>query len=486
MSDLTFNRPNASSEALAVNFSYAASDWARAVGGRGGLVAYYGFLLCMTLAGLAYGYYFSEVFFASHKAAWIETALNLLKLFWLIPLPYAILNFYSFARYPVPRREPPGPIMHALGVTLYFRFVTRGQNPRLIVESVERARLILSAALPHDLWVIEVITDGAVPVGSYDRKVRVILVPRDYRPASGALYKARSLQYALTASTAAPEDWIIHLDEETRFDVDAVRAIHAFVAAEQRAAADKQARPRIGQGVILYGRGRVVHWLNTLADSIRVGDDYGRFRLQFENGKAYFGLHGSFIVVNQAVEASIGFDHGWAGSLTEDAYFALMAQAAGVEFKFIHAFMYERSPFSVRDFVRQRRRWFGGLWLCALSPAIPLKDRLVLGTFMLLWSVSWLCNVMVYVNLIYPTGTPLWLAMSGGLSFTYYVSLYLIGYLHTFDWRVAPGQFLARLLAQTALVPVFTVMEAAGVIYGLLRPPREFYIVQKEVTEDKN
>jgi egghead protein (zeste-white 4 protein) len=482
MSDLTLadrRRAIATAATLPLRRSFAPAQKIRR---WGGLAAYYGLLLLMTLAGLAYGFYFSEVFFASHKAAWIEAALNLLKLFWLIPLPYALLNFYSFARYPILRRELPGPITHALGATLYFRFVTRGHNPRLIAETVERARLILSAALTHDQWVIEVIADAAVTLRSSNRNVRLILVPRDYRPDSGSLYKARSLQYALTASTAAPKDWIVHLDEETRFDADTVRAIHAFVAAEQRRMAEsRQARPRIGQGVILYGKGRVIHWFNTLADSIRVGDDYGRFRLQFENGKAYFGMHGSFIVINQAVEASIGFEHGWAGSITEDAYFALAAQAAGVEFRFIHAFMYEQSPFSIRDFVRQRRRWFGGLWLCALSPAIPLKERLVLGTFMVLWSVSWLCNVMIYVNLIYPTGTPLWLAMSGGLSFAYYVSLYVMGYLRTFDWRASPRQYFAGLLAQIVLVPVFTVTEAAGVIYGLLFPPKEFYIVQKEM-----
>ena len=45
---------------------------------------------------------------------------------------------------------------------------------------------------------------------------------------------------------------------------------------------------------------------------------------------------------------------------------------------------------------------------------------------MLLGSVSGLCNLMVYVNVIFPTGTPAWLANSGGISLAYYVSLYAI------------------------------------------------------------
>lgn len=116
-----------------------------------------------------------------------------------------------------------------------------------------------------------------------------------------------------------------------------------------------------------------------------------------------------------------------------------------------------------------------------LSPAIPLKERLLLGTFMLLWSVSWLCNLMVYANVIFPTGTPAWLAICGGLSFAYYLSLYLIGFLRSFDGRASKRRFLGLLLAQLVGVPVFSALEAAGVLYGLLSPPKGFYIVQKEI-----
>ena len=37
----------------------------------------------------------------------------------------------------------------------------------------------------------------------------------------------------------------------------------------------------IGQGVIIYGAAtQLENYVNTLADSIRVGDDFGKFRLQ--------------------------------------------------------------------------------------------------------------------------------------------------------------------------------------------------------------
>jgi hypothetical protein len=56
-----------------------------------------------------------------------------------------------------------------------------------------------------------------------------------------------------------------------------------------------------------------------------------------------------------------------------------------------------------------------------------------------------------------------------------------VGYIKTFDWRDSPVRFLLGLLVQLLLVPVFSVMEGIGVLYGLLAPPKGFYIVQKEL-----
>lgn len=442
------------------------------------LFLYYTGLGLVSLAGIAYGFFFSELFFPDSRPEWFRLLMTLLKLSWLIPLPYALINYYSFIRYPVYEKPAVPHSTAPLGFQLYFRIVTRGHNPKLAAETVRRARRVLEATLIAHEWRIEVVTDHPLAVAAPDGQVQVILVPSDYQSAVGTQYKARALHYALNASLADESDWIVHLDEETGFDEETVWAIRQFVAEEGR---KPLAQRRIGQGIVLYGKTGVVNWLTTLADSLRVGDDYGRFRLQFEYGKAYFGMHGSFVVINNGVESSVGFDHGHVGSITEDAYLALLLQARGYQFKFIHAFMYERSPFSLADFVRQRRRWFGGLWLCALSPTLPLGDRVILGTFMLMWSTCWLSISMVYLNLLIPAGTPVWLGVIGGLSFSYYVLLYLIGYLATFYRQASREELIARFVQQILLIPFFSLMEAAGVLHGLISPPKDFYIVQKEV-----
>ena len=88
----------------------------------------------------------------------------------------------------------------------------------------------------------------------------------------------------------------------------------------------------IGQGVIKYGcHDNPPNYLTTLADSIRVADDFGKFRVQYELHEPLIGMHGSYVVCQTAVEAAVGFDHGISGSITEDAYFALVARAEGVK-----------------------------------------------------------------------------------------------------------------------------------------------------------
>ena len=55
-----------------------------------------------------------------------------------------------------------------------------------------------------------------------------VVVPSDYKCPNGGKFKARALHWgALHGSSARRHDWIIHMDEETRFDVDTVRATRA-------------------------------------------------------------------------------------------------------------------------------------------------------------------------------------------------------------------------------------------------------------------
>ncbi len=115
-----------------------------------------------------------------------------------------------------------------LDFVLYIRYVTRGTSARLVRHNCRRAVNVLRASgLPEVMWRVEVVTDCAIHLDKdiKDASVYEIIVPTCYRPPNGALYKARALHYAILHSPARDMDWIVHLDEETRFDTDTVTAI---------------------------------------------------------------------------------------------------------------------------------------------------------------------------------------------------------------------------------------------------------------------
>ena len=124
--------------------------------------------------------------------------------------------------------------------------------------------------------------------------------------------------------------------------------------------------PRIGRGAILYHRQWRTHPILTLADNVRTGDDFARFHFQHRLSVTVFGLHGSYIVVKNSVEKQIGFDFGPKGSITEDAFWAMVAMQDGYRCRWVDGYLEEQSTQSVSDFVRQRRRWFQGLAKVAL------------------------------------------------------------------------------------------------------------------------
>uniref|UniRef100_A0A182ILQ1 Peptidase S1 domain-containing protein n=1 Tax=Anopheles atroparvus TaxID=41427 RepID=A0A182ILQ1_ANOAO len=278
------------------------------------------------------------------------------------------------------------------------RIVTRGDYPKLVRRNVLRnMNVCLGAGLAN--FCIEVVTDRTIGLGR-DRRIREIVVPKQYRTKSGALFKARALQYCLEdgVNTLHNDDWVVHLDEETLLTKDSVRGIMNFVL---------NGRHLFGQGVITYANEPIVNWWTTLADSYRVADDMGKLRLQFKLfHKPLFGWKGSFVVTQLAAEKDVSFDHGLDGSVAEDCFFAMRAFAQGYTFDFVEGEMYEKSPFTLLDFLHQRKRWLQGILLAVRSKAIPLSSKLLLGISLSSWITLPLSTSNLFLAAIYPIPCP--------------------------------------------------------------------------------
>jgi beta-1,4-mannosyltransferase len=406
-------------------------------------------------------------------ASTLDHVLLLFSATWMAPVAVTAVTVAGYMLFRRP--EPPPRRLPTLDVPVCFRVVARGDNVPAVQGTVGSIRATM-AALPAFPYSIEVVTDLPVPLPPLPEIVPLV-VPDDYRTPNGSLYKARALQYAVERSTLPDKAWIMHLDEESHITRSVVLGISRAIAEERSSEA-----PRIGQGLILYHRNLEEDLLFALADSIRSGDDVGRFYVQHRLGVTLFGLHGSFILVRNDVEKDIGFDVGPAGSVTEDAFWALEQMALGRRCRWVDGVVVEQAPQRLRDFLRQRRRWFVGLWQVVRRAPVPLRWRLPLAFSIAAWSVAWLGVLYTYVNFVTGIDTPDAIWVGGTFAFAVYVAQYLVGLRLNMDHRGIRGFWRRSRLyvLQVLLVPVFAAMEASGVVYGIVKPDSGFHVINKQ------
>ena len=394
---------------------------------------------------------------------------------WLGALPATIVGVVCWL---LPRPESRRRGSLVIGDQLSFRIVSRGRNIDAVTETVLACRAAMQAR-PLFPYRIEVVTDEPVTLPAGDDVVSIV-VPASFRTDAGALYKARALEFANEVSTLPDDGWILHLDEESHPTQGLIGGLRDFIL---DCAEDGHAR--IGQGCILYHRQLRQNPLLTMADSLRTGDDVSRFYIQYRAGVAVFGMHGSFILVRNDVSKAIGFDFGAEGSITEDAWWALAQLEGGRNFGWVDGYVVEQAPQTVADFVRQRRRWFSGLAKVAIYAPAPWWSRLALILFIGTWSLTLFGVLYTATNLVLGLYTPVAIAWLAAACYSWYVTMYVEGL--ALNFRVLGAEIprwkkAVYYVAQVLLVPVFGVMEAAGVVYAVLRPERGFHVIDKPAT----
>ncbi|KAG5683469.1 hypothetical protein PVAND_012747 [Polypedilum vanderplanki] len=356
-----------------------------------------------------------------------------------------------------------------------IRVVTRGDFADLVKANVMRnMNTCLDTGLEN--FLIEVVTDKAVNLPKH-RRIREIVVPKDYKTKSGALFKARALQYCLedNVNVLNPNDWIVHLDEETILTENSVRGITNFVL---------DGKHPFGQGLITYANESIVNIFTTLADSFRVSDDMGKLRFQFKVfHKPPFSWKGSYVVTQLHAEKDVSFDNGMDGSVAEDCYFAMKAFSRGYTFDFIDGEMYEKSPFTILDFIQQRKRWLQGILLVIHSKAIPFKYKSFLALSVYSWIMMPLSSSNIFFAIYMPIPCPFILdlicSFLGGIS----VYMYVYGVYKSFPLkRIGFFKSVLYIIGALAMIPFNLVIENIAVMWGVLSNKHRFYVVQKEVS----
>jgi egghead protein (zeste-white 4 protein) len=434
----------------------------------------------ITIAVVLYLVYFLQnVIWQHHKLppSTIGTIWAWLALLWVLPFPNALLGLIGFVTFTKSKR----PVM-PVSKLVSFRYVTRGFNDEVIRESIRSVYESMDKKPLFD-YVVEIVTETPLELDDLDRdgRLRQIVVPTGWESPKKTLYKARGLLYATLKSGLPDDAWIMHGDEESRITPSLVAGMAQAIAEEE-----ESGELRIGQGVVLYHIDRDHNKMTYIADAVRTAGDYGAFGLQNRLGLALVGFHGSFILVRNDVEKEVSFDLGPEGSVTEDAFWGLQQMERGRRLRFVDGFMVEQAPQTARDLIKQRRRWFNGLWLVAFKAPVKLRWRLLIGWSNLAWGLCWLVVAYTLVNLWVGYTPPPILRLLANLNFTYYISCYIVGTRANLIDR--PAGFCGSLkwyLRAILGLPYILIVEAGGILLGILIPDWGFHVIQKNRRQQK-
>ncbi|CAJ0941604.1 unnamed protein product, partial [Mesorhabditis belari] len=414
--------------------------------------------------------------FEQYGYVW-TVVLYLLRLTSLLVLPQCIFNLLGLLVFNAFREKIQLKAAPLLSPFVCFRVVTRGDYPLMVKENIQtNMKKCYDAGMEN--FIFEVVTDRAINLPSIPR-VREVVVPSSYRTKSGAKYKARALQYCLEedVNILQETDWIVHLDEETLLTQNAICGILNFC---------EDGKHQFGQGVITYANGDVVNWFTTLADSFRVADDMGKLRFQFKAfHKPLFGWKGSYVVTQVGAERKVSYDHGMEGSIAEDCFFSMVAMQHGYTFDFIDGEMHEKSPFTMFDFLQQRKRWLQGILLTVHSRAIPLKHKLLLAMSLYAWAAMPLTSLQIFICPLFPL--PKFLPIDFALTFVGAVNLYMyiFGVLKSCAHRYRRSflRLVGYLIGALVTIPFNIVIENTAVVLGMFGEKNKFFIVDKSMKE---
>ena len=335
---------------------------------------------------------------------------------------------------------------------LYICVVSKGANRDALRRTYETLR-----PLVDDQIRLDILTDLPIDIPH-------IRVPADFSP-EHARYKARALEYYRQRMNFGPGDWVLHLDEETVIDAECLEACIRFC---------RRSPHRIGQGIIYYNNhGFWRHRLTAVADAVRTGDDLGRLFAQFSwIQRPVFGVHGSFLLVEGALENEITWD--LASCLVEDYAFSLRAMHRGYGCGFIDGYAREQSPMTLVDFLKQRRRWVVGIRSLSSDSLWPLY-----------WTTLWQMAPFARVVAIVATVTnffPWWFEIPAHFACVTYLYLYLLGMLvQDIDYGSKPLTIAWHLIQVAILFPIAMLMETAGVAWAMFTRQRDltFQVVRK-------
>jgi hypothetical protein len=380
---------------------------------------------------------------------------NVAKVSWLLPIPYFILQTLGFHKgltdsllldlESLKERR-----VDLLGKRIIYTITTKGENLSTLEDTVDSTlRWTELVKTRHDLqfnsevWVVTEENNYTTNAGFYSRLEEkgaiVIAVPSVYETQNRSMFKTRALQYATELRRDrgfdSSTDWVYHQDTETQIGEDTVLGNLDFVLGAEDAT-------MAGSGIILYPQGWMEGFTN-VQETARSSADLCAAGQMNAWGRVIFGYHGSHILIRGNAEASLGWDYGRVRS--EDLLFSVkLRQNYGSCIRAMKGFAYEKPPLTLRDHLKQRRRWIVGSFEILKRHDVPIRMKVPIVYSAVSWLSALPSIAVTAFNLAYPSGgfIPVISGVFTGLVWWSMLNGYLIGLeLHKGYTRTKKGFF---------------------------------------------
>jgi hypothetical protein len=339
-----------------------------------------------------------------------------------------------------------------VGVGLYGFYESRSDTNDLVWESDEvQARIVTIGDAPD---VVQKTVDS---VSTYIDDVHVVseqqididgatihIVPDEF-DTSDAIRKGRAMEWA-RQHVSCEREYVLYLDEDT--------LLPEFDGLPDEDIVQLQERPRRSDSLLAW-----------LADVWRTGTQYeprGFTILPYP-----FFLWGGAFAVRAEVEKDVGWEY---TTICEDTLFLFRSLRSDYTYGTIDAIGRNQSPPSFREIVSQRRRWASGTITAIRYLGFP--DGLLLLARYVAWIVNSAGLAIALTFLL--LGLPL--TMLVGMMLVLVTAGILIRAVVS---SLMYDRSLMTLISLLVLFPVVVVYDGVGVIYGLIRPARDFSVTEK-------
>lgn len=386
---------------------------------------------------------------------------------WLVPLlELGMLTvgqlFYRF-RF---RTAPAGKFKH-----LIIQITTTGREEQRVNEVIGRIRSY-RLAMSHEIWVVTEPGEG----DQYPLADRVLTVPADFTVRSER--KARALEYSRRIRVALGLDCAYI---KILFNDDDVVPTKGYI--ERAFSADYD----ICEGITVprseYAVRPLSHFLASHADDMRTHACLVYCSV-FQGILGHpLHVHGEGLTVTGRAEGRVTWD--WPAFASEDLVFGQKAARAGLRWGWFHEYVELTSPWTLRDFITQRRRWIWGdihgvLHRDVFSPggAVMVVAKYLFGLVTVVFSLTGL-----YMKLTgqMPANSPVY-SLSKLAILSWLTLFFACGWIGASSGVTARHDD-SRLLAAAAavvMIPVSSLLTLAGIFIPLAQGnPRTFQVISK-------